>query len=154
MFNSDESTRLLILCLIAAPLLVGTFQTILDSTIEYCRQRKAFGKSIIDNQSIHFRLAELQTEVELFKALSYQTAERFKDGEDVTYHASMLKLKGGRLARQLVDTCLQFYGAMGYSEEMLISRAYRDLRLLSIAGGTDEIMLNIICKFMGTLPSK
>ena len=138
----------------AGPSCVGTFQAILDSTIDYCRQRKAFGRSIIDNQAIHFRLAELQTEVELFKALCYQTAERFKDGEDVTYHASMIKLKGGRLARQLVDSCLQFYGAMGYAEEMLISRAYRDLRLLSIAGGTDEIMLQIISKFMGTLPGK
>jgi len=71
----------------------------------------------------------------------------------VTLLASMCKLKVGRLSRVVADQCLQFWGGMGYSEEMLISRFFRDSRALSIAGGTDEIMLQIISKYMGILPA-
>lgn len=74
------------------------------------------------------------------------------EGEDITYLASIIKLKGGRMLRDVVDGCLQFWGGMGYSEEMLISRFYRDTRVISIAGGADEIMLGIVCKIMGILP--
>eukprot|EP00118_Oscarella_pearsei_P023883 m.292150 g.292150 ORF g.292150 m.292150 type:complete len:65 (+) comp40730_c1_seq11:1012-1206(+) len=64
----------------------------------------------------------------------------------------MGKLKAGRLAREVVDACLQYWGGMGFSAEMQISRMFRDMRLLSIGGGTDEVMLGIICKAMKTLP--
>jgi citronellyl-CoA dehydrogenase len=64
----------------------------------------------------------------------------------------MCKLKAGRLLREVSDKCLQFWGGMGYTDEVLISRLYRDMRLLSIGGGADEVMLGIICKFMQTLP--
>ena len=64
----------------------------------------------------------------------------------------MVKLKAGRLARELADACLQFWGGMGFTSDLEISRAYRDFRLLSIGGGADEVMLSIICKYMGTLP--
>lgn len=74
------------------------------------------------------------------------------EGQDVTFYASMGKLKAGRLVRETMDTCLQFWGGMGYTEEVLISRFFRDGRLLSIGAGTDEIMLAIICKYMGILP--
>ena len=74
-------------------------------------------------------------------------------GEDVTLHASMLKLKCGRLSREITDSCLQFWGGMGYSDEIYVSRLYRDLRLYSIGGGADEVMLGIICKLMNILPS-
>lgn len=75
-------------------------------------------------------------------------------GENVTMLASIAKLKAGRLAREIGDTCLQYYGGMGYTSEMLVSRFYRDSRSMSIAGGTDEMMLGIICKFMDILPGK
>lgn len=74
-------------------------------------------------------------------------------GEDVTRLASMAKLKAGRLLREVADSCLQYYGGMGYARETHISRFYRDTRLFSIGAGADEIMLGIICKLMGTLPS-
>lgn len=93
--------------LVLGPVCVGSFQRILDTTIDYCRERKTFGKAIIENQAIHFRLAELQTEIELLRALTHETADRFANGENVTYHASMIKLKSGRLGRELADTCLQ-----------------------------------------------
>lgn len=123
----------------------------IDDTIEYTRQRQAFGKSILDNQVVHFRLAELQTEVELLRSLVYRAAELYVGGEDVTRLASMAKLKAGRLGRELYDACLQYWGGMGYMWENPISRGYRDMRLNSIGGGADEIMLSIICKYMGTL---
>ncbi|MGJ4927398.1 acyl-CoA dehydrogenase family protein [Bradyrhizobium sp. HKCCYLS2038] len=127
-------------------------EAIINATIEYTRNRKAFGRSILDNQVVHFRLAELQTEVELLRALIYQAAEALVAGEDVTRLATMVKLKTGRLGRELTDACLQYWGGMGFMNETPVSRAYRDSRLSSIGGGADEVMLTILCKMMGTLP--
>ena len=117
-------------------------------TIEYCQDRQAFGKTIIENQSIQFRLAELQTEVEALRSLIYRAADDFILGKDMTYLASMAKLKSGRLTREVSDACLQYWGGMGFSWENPASKIYRDGRVASIAGGTDEVMLQIICKKM------
>jgi citronellyl-CoA dehydrogenase len=125
-----------------------------SKTIEYCRERSTFGQPLIDNQAIHFRLAELQTEIECLRALVYQACEDYIQGRDATRLASMAKLKSGRLGREVTDSCLQYWGGMGYMWDNPISRAYRDVRLVSIGGGADEIMLGIICKLMGTLPGK
>jgi citronellyl-CoA dehydrogenase len=125
---------------------------LIDITIDYTRERKAFGKSILDNQVVHFRLAELRTEVAALRALTYQAVEQYVSGKDVTKLASMAKLKCGRLSREVTDTCLQYWGGMGYTIDNLVSRAYRDSRLVSIGGGADEIMLGIIAKLEGTLP--
>ena len=127
---------------------------LIDQTIDYTRQRKAFGKSILDNQVVHFRLAELRTEVEALRSLTYRAVESYVSGKDVTKLASMAKLKCGRLSREVADSCLQYWGGMGYTWDNPISQAYRDSRLISIGGGADEIMLGIICKLEGTLPGK
>jgi citronellyl-CoA dehydrogenase len=129
-------------------------ERMIDDTIEYTGQRKAFGQAILDNQVVHFRLAELKTEVEMLRALTYRAAELMLRGEDVTMLASMAKLKSGRLSREISDACLQYWGGMGFMNETSISRSYRDTRLGSIGGGADEIMLSIICKHMGILPGK
>src|SRR5471030_2278330 len=126
----------------------------IDSTIEYCKERKTFGNALIDNQVIHFRLAELATEIECLRALVYQATEQYIKGQDVTRLASMAKLKAGRLGREVSDSCLQYWGGMGFMWNNPVARAYRDVRLVSIGGGADEIMLGIICKLMGTLPGK
>ena len=131
-----------------------SLQNSVNDTIEYTRSREAFGQPILNNQYVAFKLAELQTEIEHFRALTYQACNMMERGEDVTLYASMLKLKAGRLQRYVTDCCLQFWGGMGYSDEIHISRAYRDGRLASIAGGADEIMLGIISKLNGTLPLK
>lgn len=122
--------------------------------IAYTRERKAFGRPLLDNQVIHFRLGELQTEVEALRALVYRAVEELIQGKDVTPLASMAKLKAGRLAREVADACLQYYGGMGFMNETPITRMYRDTRLLSIGGGADEVMLGIIAKYMGTLPGR
>ncbi|WP_201314241.1 acyl-CoA dehydrogenase family protein [Dyella sp. EPa41] len=126
----------------------------IDATIEYARERKLFGASVLDNQWVHFKLAELKTEVEALRALTYRACELYIEGQDVTELASMAKLKAGRLARIVPDTCLQFWGGMGYTWDNPVSRFYRDGRLASIGGGADEVMLGIICKYMNTLPGR
>jgi len=136
----------------AAKVLKG-FERIIQATIDYTRDRKAFGRSILDNQVVHFRLAELQTEVELLRALTYRAGELYLAGEDVTRLASMAKLKAGRLSRIVADSCLQYWGGMGFMNETPVSRSFRDGRLTSIGGGADEIMLTIIAKHMGILPA-
>ena len=133
---------------------LATLDRIIDDTIAYTRGRMAFGKSILDNQVVHFRLAELRTEVEALRSLVYRATELYVGGQNVTRLASMAKLKSGRLCREVADSCLQYWGGMGYSEEALISRIYRDLRLISIGAGADEVMLSILCKLEGTLPQR
>jgi citronellyl-CoA dehydrogenase len=126
----------------------------LEDTLDYARERKIFGQSVLDFQAVHFRLAELLTEVEALRALVYQATERYIAGDDVTLWASMAKLKAGRLSREVPDACLQFWGGMGYTFDNPVSRAWRDGRLASIGGGADEVMLSIICKLTGTLPKQ
>jgi len=123
-------------------------------TADYTRERQAFGQSILDNQVVHFRLAELKTEVEALRALTYLATGHYVAGRDVTEWASMAKLKAGRLLREVPDACLQFWGGMGYTWDNPASRLYRDGRLASIAGGADEVMLGIIAKQMGILPAR
>lgn len=129
--------------------ILQAMQRVFDDTVEYTRERKAFGSSIIDNQYVQFTLAEIRTELEAAKALTYQATNDLVDGRDVTLNASMAKLKTARLARQLTDTCLQFWGGQGYVTESSTSQFYRDLRLHSIGGGADEVMLQIISKRLG-----
>ena len=135
----------------AAASALKSYENIIQETIEYTKQRETFGKPILDNQIVQFKLAELQTEVELLRALTYNAVEEYIDGKDVLTKASMVKLKSGRLGRELTDACLQFWGGMGFMWESSVARAYRDTRLGSIGGGSDEVMLGIISKQMGLL---
>jgi citronellyl-CoA dehydrogenase len=140
--------------LIANIMAHSSTERVVRATIEYTKQRKTFGRPLIENQWIHFRLVELLTEIEALRQLNYHTVRLLVSGQDVTREASMGKLKAGRLSREVADTCLQFYGGMGYMEETPISRTFRDSRLLSIGGGADEIMIGIIAKLEGILPKK
>lgn len=143
--------------LCASVLAVHQMERLINETINFCRDRHTFGKPLIDNQIISFRLAELKSEVELLKSLNHRIADMVISGENVDHDttigalAAMSKLKAGKLIREVASSCLQFYGGMGYSSEMLVERFYRDARILSIAGGADEIMLGIVAKFMGIL---
>mgnify|MGYP005836783759 CR=1 FL=1 len=141
--------------LVAAILSVSGSEQALRATIAYCQGRRAFGKPLIANQWIQFKLAELLTEIEALRALNYRCAALLQQDEtsqETTLFASMCKLKAGRLAREVADTCLQFFGGMGYMEETPISRFFRDVRLQSIGGGADEIMMGIIAKIEGFNP--
>ncbi|WP_297722948.1 acyl-CoA dehydrogenase family protein [Limnohabitans sp. Rim8] len=138
----------------AAANAIQSLTNCIEQTIAYTGERMAFGKSILDNQTVHFKMAELKTEVESLRALTYMATEYFLAGKDVTEWASMAKLKAGRLLRTVPDSCLQYWGGMGFTWDNLVSRLYRDGRLASIGGGADEVMLGIISKHMHTLPKK
>uniref|UniRef100_A0A8C7MUQ4 Zgc:85777 n=1 Tax=Oncorhynchus kisutch TaxID=8019 RepID=A0A8C7MUQ4_ONCKI len=127
---------------------------IIQETIQYTRQSRIFKMPVLYHQSVHFRLAELETEIELLRSLLHRSTALYIKGNDVTKLASMAKLKAGRLSREVGDSCLQYWGGMGFTSDVLVSRFYRDARLLSIGGGADEVMLSIICKYMDTLPKK
>ena len=126
----------------------------IEETIAYARERQIFGKSVLDNQVVHFKLAELKTEVESLRGLVYMATEKYVAGQDVTEWASMAKLKSSRLLRTVPDSCMQYWGGMGYTWDNRVSRLYRDGRLASIAGGADEVMLGIISKYMHILPAR
>jgi citronellyl-CoA dehydrogenase len=126
----------------------------IDHTVAYARERQIFGQSVLDNQTVHFKLAELKTEVEALRGLTYMATEHYVAGKDVTEWASMAKLKAGRLLRSVPDACLQYWGGMGFTWDNPVSRLYRDGRLASIGGGADEVMLGIIAKYMHTLPAR
>ncbi|UCE30080.1 MAG: acyl-CoA dehydrogenase family protein [Burkholderiales bacterium] len=122
---------------------------VLAETVDYLRERIAFGRALLDNQFVQFKLAELRTEIECVRALLYRAAELYVSGEDVTELASMAKLKAARVSREVADWCVQFWGGMGYMQETRVNRYWRDSRLGSIGGGADEVMLGIIAKSMG-----
>lgn len=133
---------------LSASILVS-LETCVQETANYTRQRSAFGQSILDNQYVQFRLAELSTEIEACRALLYRATAASVAGEDVTLLASMVKLKSARLAREVTDSTLQFWGGQGFMWDNPVSQYYRDLRLHSIGGGADEVMLGIISKRLG-----
>ena len=122
---------------------------VLDDTIDYTRGRKAFGQSVLDNQYVQFRLAELATEIEAVRGIIDKAVGALLAGEDVTLLASMAKLKSARVAREVCDASLQFWGGQGFMWESTVAQFYRDLRLHSIGGGADEVMLQIISKRLG-----
>jgi citronellyl-CoA dehydrogenase len=128
-------------------------ERILDQTIEHTRSRRTFGRPLISNQSIQFKIAELKTKIELLRSLVYRTVAAYVNGEDVTRLVCMGKLTAGRLQREVADSCLQYFGGMGFMNETEVSRFYRDSRLVSIGGGSDEMMLSMICRTLGILPS-
>lgn len=123
-------------------------------TVDYISGRQVFGRSVLDNQVVHFRLAELRTEIEALRALAWSAVEKYVAGEDVSLLASMAKLKVGRLQREVMDSCLQYWGGQGFMWESPIARRYRDFRLTSIGGGADEVMLQVISRALGLAPKR
>jgi citronellyl-CoA dehydrogenase len=124
---------------------------LIEHTAQYLRSRTAFGKPLLQNQFIQYKLAELKTELEALRGLTYMATQTYIEGGDVTELASMAKLKAGRLSRDIADWCMQFQGGMGYTWDNRASRAYRDYRLGSIGGGADEVMMMVIAKKMGLM---
>lgn len=124
----------------------GAMRRALDCTYEYLEDRSTFGKPIIRNQYVAFRMAELEVEWEAFYSLCLRGYDEALAGRDATRLATLAKLKAGRLTRELNDQCLQFWGGMGYASDSEINRIFRDGRLTAIGGGADEVMLQILTK--------
>jgi citronellyl-CoA dehydrogenase len=121
----------------------------LARTKEYARQRNAFGKPLAANQYLQYTYAELAAEVDLLRQYCYALADAVIAGENTTRMATIAKLKAGRLVRRIGDWCMQVYGGIGYMEETWTARFVRDNRLLSIGGGTDEVMLRVLSSMDG-----
>jgi alkylation response protein AidB-like acyl-CoA dehydrogenase len=132
--------------LIAAMLAVGGAQQALEDTLQYTRERETFGKRLFDHQTIAHRLADLATELEAARQLTYYAADVLASGRDASTEVSMAKLFAAETANKLAYDCLQIHGGYGYIEEFPIERFFRDIRLSPIGGGTSEIMREIIAK--------
>jgi citronellyl-CoA dehydrogenase len=124
-------------------------QLVLDDTIEYVKERKAFGKTLAALQVVRHQLVDCETDLELCRSLSYHAADLFGRGVPCQREISMAKLVAAEKSMEVIDRCVQLHGGMGYAEELHIARAWRDARLLRIGGGASEIMKEIISKMMG-----
>ncbi len=129
--------------------MVAGAQILLDRTVAYARERKAFGVPLIRHQALAHRLADLAIRIEASRQLVYWAAWLVNKGEYPVREISMAKLSAGRLSFEVADACLQVFGAYGYSMEFPVQRAWRDARLSRIGGGTDEIMREVIGKLEG-----
>lgn len=128
---------------------VGGVDLALERTRDYLKERKTFGKPLMSNQFIQFKLAELAAEADLLRHYNYALAESYMRGENPTRMATIAKLKSGRLTREVADWCMQFHGGIGYMEETWTARYARDSRLGSIGGGADEVMLQVLARMDG-----
>ena len=127
---------------------IGLMQYVLDITLQYISERTAFGKPISQFQALRHQIAEMASDMEAYKAFTYQTSYRLAKGENVVKECSMLKLKTADLMNEMVYKCQQMFGGYGFMEEFPIGRLYRDIRVLSIYGGTSEIMKEVIAKMV------
>jgi citronellyl-CoA dehydrogenase len=128
---------------------VGSIELALERTKAYLRERRAFGAPLLANQYPQFVLAELGARHDVLKHYARTTAEAVVQGEDATRYATIGKLLGSRLQREVADWAVQFHGGMGYMDENWTSRYFRDTRLDSIGAGADEVMLRILARMDG-----
>jgi len=128
---------------------VGLAQGALEQALAYARERRAFGKPIAKHQAIAAKLADMSTEIEAARLLTYKAA-RLKDANrDFTLTAAQAKLKTGRLAVRCADEAVQIHGGYGYIEEYPVCRFYRDAKILTIGEGTDEVQQMVIARGLG-----
>ena len=120
-----------------------------EQTLEYAKEREAFGRPIGKFQAIRHKFAEMAMKIEAAKQLTYSTAWRFNNGEYPVREITMAKLYASRIACEVADECIQIHGGYGYMKEYDVERAYRDTRLNRIGAGSDEIMLDVIGRCYG-----
>ena len=125
---------------------VGHCQQALKLTLDYVRQRQAFGGPLWDQQTIRQRLSMLDAKTRAARQFMYHCAWRVTQGHDIVQEVSMLKALTGELVNEVVQTCQQFHGGMGYMRETPIERLWRDARVLAIGGGATEVMLEEVAK--------
>src|SRR3982750_4449619 len=130
--------------LIGAAGCVAGAQRCFDRTMEYAKERSAFGRPIGNFQVIRHKFAEMATKIESARQMVYTTAWRFQNGEYPVREISMAKLYASRMAVEVADGGLQIHGGAGYMKEYGVERVWRDMRLNRIGAGTDEIMLDVI----------
>ncbi|MFI7135302.1 acyl-CoA dehydrogenase family protein [Nonomuraea sp. NPDC050153] len=125
---------------------IGSAERMLQMAIDYAKIRKSMGQTISEYQAIQWMIADSQVEIEAAKWLTLYAAWRVQEGMDARHASSIAKLNGAVMANQVVDRVLQIHGGMGYTKELPIERWYRELRLLRIFEGTDEIQRRTIAR--------
>ena len=128
---------------------IASAQAAIDWTVDYVRERKVFGTTVASYQNTRFKLAELQTEVQVGRVFVDKCIELLAAGELTTATASMAKYWASDLQCKVIDECVQLHGGYGYMWEYPIARAYADARVQRIYGGTNEIMKEVITRSMG-----
>lgn len=128
---------------------VGGAEWALAKTREYLEIREVFGAPLASRQYPVFKLTELSADLELLKAMNEKMSRMLNEGKDITREATVAKLAAGRLSRGVADAAMQFHGGMGYMEDNWTARYYRDVRLGSIGGGADEVMLQVLARLDG-----
>ncbi|HVS28913.1 MAG TPA: acyl-CoA dehydrogenase family protein [Solirubrobacteraceae bacterium] len=128
---------------------VGLAQGALDQALAYARERKAFGKPISKFQTIQAKLADMSTEIEAARLLTYKAAREKDAARNFTLTAAQAKLKTGRLAVRATEEAVQIHGGYGYIEEYPVCRFYRDAKILTIGEGTDEVQQMVIARALG-----
>jgi acyl-CoA dehydrogenase len=127
---------------------VSMCERALEDTIAYVRERHAFGTPLADKQVVRHKLADLATLIEAARTLTHTACVRYGAGEDCVREISMVKLFTAEIAQRVAYDCVQLHGGYGYMREYPVERFARDVRLLTIGGGTSEIMKEIIAKEM------
>jgi len=135
--------------LICAMAAVPAMERILEMTIAYCKEREAFGRPLSKFQHTQFQLVEMATEIKLARTFLDKLIVDHMEGKNIVVEVSMAKYWTTETASRVADRCLQLHGGYGYCEEYPIARAWRDLRVMQIFAGTNEIMKGIAAKFMG-----
>ncbi|TNF23525.1 MAG: acyl-CoA dehydrogenase [Deltaproteobacteria bacterium] len=135
--------------LVGAISAVAGAQRVLDLTVQYARDRNAFGRPLVGFQTVRHLLVQLEAELESARQLNYRAVDLLVRGQNATREITMAKLIGGELACRVADRCMQIHGGAGYMHEYEVSRAWRDTRLITIGGGTSEIMREILTKVQG-----
>ncbi len=135
--------------MVAAAGCVAGAERMFEKTLEYAKEREAFGRPIGRFQAIRHKFAEMATKIEASKQFNYVTAWRYANGEYPVREISMVKLQTSRMCCEVADECVQILGGYGYMKEYEIERSYRDVRLNRIGAGTDEIMLEVIGRSYG-----
>jgi short/branched chain acyl-CoA dehydrogenase len=128
---------------------VGLAQGALDEALAYAKERRAFGKPISKFQAIQAKLADISTEIEAARLLTYKAAWLKDQGRNFGLVAAQAKLKTGRLAVKAADEAVQIHGGYGYIEEYPVCRFYRDAKILTIGEGTDEVQQMVIARALG-----
>ena len=129
-----------------AAMAVGHCTRALELTLDYVRQRQAFGGPLWDQQVIRQRLSMLDAKTRAARQFMYHCAWRVTQGHDIVQDVSMLKALTGELVNEVLQACQQFHGGMGYMRETAIERLWRDARVLAIGGGATEVMLEEVAK--------
>jgi acyl-CoA dehydrogenase/citronellyl-CoA dehydrogenase len=135
--------------IITAAQCLGFAQYAFDKTLDYARERHTFGRPLGQHQAIRHKFAHMATKLAASKAMVYQTARSYAQGDSPIRETSMCKLLATQVSWEVADTCVQIHGGAGYMDEYDVSRVLRDMRIYRIGAGADEIMLDVIGKSYG-----